>query len=45
MTNYPPADLLFVTPNCPHCATVKQALQTLQQEGQVVDVRVVDASA
>ncbi|MBA3023206.1 MAG: HEAT repeat domain-containing protein [Gammaproteobacteria bacterium] len=45
MTNYPPDALLFVTPDCPHCATVKHALQTLQQEGQVADVRVVDASA
>lgn len=45
MTNYPPNALLFVTPGCPHCATVKQALHTLQQEGQVADVRVVDANA
>lgn len=45
MTNYPPDALLFVTPDCPHCATLKQALHTLQQEGQVADVRVVDASA
>jgi glutaredoxin len=45
MTNYPPDALLFVTPDCPHCVTVKHALHTLQQEGQVADVRVVDASA
>ena len=45
MTNYPPDALLFVTPNCAHCASVKQALQTLKQEGQVGEVRVVDASA
>ncbi len=45
MTNYPPDALLFVTPSCPHCATVKLALHTLQQEGQVGNLRVVDASA
>ena len=45
MTSYPPDALLFVTPRCPHCLSVKQALQTLQQEGQVADVRVVDAEA
>ncbi|MFH2134347.1 MAG: HEAT repeat domain-containing protein [Pseudomonadota bacterium] len=44
MTNYPPDALLFVTPNCPHCETVKHALGELLKEGQVGQVRVVDAS-
>ncbi len=44
MTNYPPDALLFVTPNCPYCATVKHALGELLKEGQVGQVRVVDAS-
>ncbi|GAB5606140.1 thioredoxin family protein [Sideroxyarcus sp. TK5] len=44
MTNYPPDALLFVTPNCPHCATVKQALGVLLNEGQIGQLRVVDAA-
>ncbi len=44
MTNYPPDVLLFVTPDCPHCGAVKQALGTLLKEGQVAQVRVVDAT-
>jgi thiol-disulfide isomerase/thioredoxin len=44
MTSYPPDALLFVTPDCPHCATVKHALGELLKEGQVGQVRVVDAS-
>ncbi|MDD2929441.1 MAG: thioredoxin family protein [Sideroxydans sp.] len=44
VTNYPPDALLFVTPNCPHCATVKHALSELLKEGQIAQVRVVDAT-
>ncbi len=44
MTNYPPDALLFVTPNCPHCETVKHVMGELLKEGQVGQVREVDAS-
>jgi hypothetical protein len=44
MTNYPPDALLFVTPDCPHCATVKRSLGVLLQEGQIAQLRVVDAT-
>lgn len=44
MTNYPPDALLFVTPECPHCASVKHALGELLKEGQIAQVRVVDAT-
>ena len=41
----PPDALLFVTPNCPHCATVKRGLDELAQQSLVGTVTVVDAAA
>ncbi|MDP2759724.1 MAG: HEAT repeat domain-containing protein [Sideroxyarcus sp.] len=40
----PPDALLFVTPNCPHCATVKRGLDELVQQSLLGKVRVVDAT-
>lgn len=40
----PPDALLFVTPDCPHCATVKRGLEVLRQRSLVGNVTVVDAS-
>lgn len=45
MTVAPPDALLFVTPNCPHCATVQRGLDELVQQRLVGEVTVVDAVA
>jgi len=40
-----PEALLFVTPDCPHCATVLRGLDELEKQGLVGRVTVVDAAA
>lgn len=40
-----PEALLFVTPHCPHCATVMRGLDELAQQGLIGRVTVVDAAA
>lgn len=40
-----PDALLFVTPDCPHCATVQRGLDALAQQRLIGSVTVVDAAA
>ncbi|HZW26195.1 MAG TPA: HEAT repeat domain-containing protein [Gallionella sp.] len=40
-----PAALLFVAPDCPHCAAVKRGLDELVRQGLIGEVAVVDAAA
>lgn len=40
-----PDALLFVAPDCPHCATVMRGLDELVRQGLVGEVTVVDAAA
>lgn len=40
----PPDSLLFVSPGCPHCATVLQGLQELVRQGLIGKLTVVDVS-
>ncbi|GAB4115341.1 MAG: hypothetical protein Fur0026_01060 [Sideroxydans sp.] len=40
----PPEALLFITPDCPHCATVKRGLEELERQGLIGSVTVVDAT-
>ena len=44
MSPMPPDALLFVTPDCPHCATVMLGLGELARQGLVGRVTVVDAA-
>lgn len=44
-TFVPPAALLFVAPDCPHCATVMLGLGELARQGVIGRVTVVDAAA
>ena len=44
-TFVPPDVLLFVAPDCPHCATVKRGLDELAKQGVIGSVTVVDAAA
>lgn len=44
-TFVPPDALLFVTSDCPHCATVMRGLDELVRQGLIGEVTVVDASA
>jgi glutaredoxin len=44
-TFVPPDALLFITSDCPHCATVKRGLDELVRQGLIGKVTVVDASA
>ena len=39
-----PDALLFVTPDCPHCAVVLRALEDLHSEGLIDKVQVLDAT-
>ena len=39
-----PTALLFTTPTCPHCPSVKAALNTLLQEGAIASLEIVDAA-
>jgi len=41
----PPDALLFVTPGCPHCATVLQGLSELVKQGLIGKMTVVDVAA
>ncbi len=41
----PPDALLFITPDCPHCATVQLGLEGLLQQRLIGSMTVVDASA
>lgn len=40
----PPDSLLFVSPGCPHCATVLQGLQELVRQGLIGKLTVVDVA-
>ena len=40
----PAAALLFTSPSCPHCPSVKQALKILLEEGAISALEVLDAS-
>lgn len=44
MTVSAPVALLFVTPGCPHCATVKRGLEELKKQALIGTVTVVDAT-
>jgi CO/xanthine dehydrogenase FAD-binding subunit len=44
MSSTPPNALLFVTPGCPHCATVLQGLNVLIKEKLIGKLTVIDAT-